>query len=141
MYLSFDGRNVEKNSCASCGREYDYITGFLKNAGDAFAIYYAQCHGHGDKEAWLDVTLGTWGEDDYADHVTFSCRLRTEGAAAVDATVASSGVAAFFGQKLTREEALAHSWLPQFWEVVDFIALGDETLHHHLYDDGPGHSH
>src|SRR5437868_12870888 len=37
------------------------------------------CHGHKDREIWLDATFGSW-EEPFADHVTMSCRVTTEGA-------------------------------------------------------------
>jgi len=48
--------------------------GLIQRDGNAFAVYYAQCHGHGDEaEAWVDVVVGSWGEPAYADHATLYC--------------------------------------------------------------------
>jgi hypothetical protein len=88
--LSIDERTVRKQACPDCGREYDHVAGFVYMDGNAHVIYYAVCRSHPEHEAWLDVVLGTRGEDDRGDHVTFSCQLRSEGAAAVDATVRRS---------------------------------------------------
>ena len=38
-----------------------------------------------------------------------------------------------FGRKLTREEALAHPWLDNYWSVVDFILTEDPIVHDHVY--------
>ncbi|MEV4454512.1 hypothetical protein [Microbispora sp. NPDC049633] len=35
--------------------------------------------------------------------------------------------------KLTREEALAHPWLPDYWETIDHILENDATVRQHLY--------
>lgn len=80
--LAFDGLpNVCDQTCPSCGRAYQWVTGFIERDGDAFAVYYAQCHGHGDEaEAWVDVVVGSWNEPDYTDHATFSCRVIQAGA-------------------------------------------------------------
>ena len=39
-----------------------------------------------------------------------------------------------WGKKLSRDEALAHPWLPDFWEVVDFVLLTDPDVRRHIYD-------
>jgi hypothetical protein len=79
------------------------------------------------------VVLGTWGDDQANDHVTFSCQVRAEGAGLIDSTVAVKGEAAFFGRKLTRGEALEHPLLPELWPVVETILLHDPTVKQHMY--------
>jgi hypothetical protein len=40
------------------------------------AVYFASCYRHdGVHEAWIDVVLGTWGAEDFSDHLTFGCRV------------------------------------------------------------------
>jgi hypothetical protein len=41
-----------------------------------------------------------------------------------------------FGQKLEREEALSHPRLHEFWDLVDWLILNDETLHENVYHFG-----
>jgi hypothetical protein len=131
--LAIGERAVRLVSCDQCGREYEHITGFIYGDGDAHSIYYAACHGHPEHEVWLDVILGTWGEDDYVeDHRTFSCRIGEEGATAVDASAVAEGKADLFGRKLTREEALADPLVGTFWNVVDLVALEDPSVAAHL---------
>ena len=91
MTFQFDGSpEVRDQVCPSCDRPYRWVTGLIQRDGDAFAVYYAQCHGHGDaSEAWVDVVVGSWDEPEYSDHATFSCRVSYAGAGAVDAPVAS----------------------------------------------------
>lgn len=136
MALTIDDRTVRTNTCPDCSRQYEHVTGFVLQDGDAYAVYFAACHGHPEHEAWIDVVLGTWGAedpDDGADHVTLSCQLRAEGAAAVDAPVAVEGTAEMFGTKLTRDQALSHDWLPNFWEVVDLVATSDPDVKSQVY--------
>jgi hypothetical protein len=132
MTLSIGERTVDKQTCDECGRPYDHVTGFVYDDGDAHSIYYASCHGHPEHEAWIDVVLGTWWADDVDDHVTFSCRLRAQGATAVDASVAVKGEAEFFGKKLSRDEALGHPLVDSFWSVVDLLAAEDDSVVDHL---------
>lgn len=143
--LSHDGepeaRSVE---CTSCGTPYLQSIGFVLADGDAHAVYYAGLHHHdGLHDAWLDVILGTWGEADgepYApDHVTFSCRVGPGSAAPepyatlVQAPASTKGASeGLYGRKLSREDALEHPWLPEFWRVVDFIVLEDAHVRDHL---------
>ena len=37
------------------------------------------------------------------------------------------------GAVLSREQALAHPRLPEFWQVVDFVLAEDPLVHAHLY--------
>ena len=56
----------------------------------------------------------------FADHVTFSCRINSEGAGLVDALVAGKGEADYYGQRLTRAQALDQPDLSS-WELVDLV--------------------
>lgn len=133
MALSIDERVVRPKTCQQCGRSYENINGFVYEDGAAHSIYFAACHGHPEHDAWIDVVLGTWGENDVHDHVTFSCELRSDGAAAVDATVSVEGVSDLFGRKLTRDEALTHPLVETFWSVVDLIAVEDPAVAAQIY--------
>jgi hypothetical protein len=93
---------------------------FAKRDGEAYAIANAVCHGHLDRELWLDATFGSW-EEPFTDHITMSCRATSQGAGAVDAIVVGSGEADYYGQRLTRDVALAHARLPDLWELLDAI--------------------
>jgi hypothetical protein len=140
MALAFDGQpHVRDQTCRSCGRSYQWVSGLIKRDGHAFAVYYAQCHGHGDKaEAWVDVVVGSWDEPAYSDHATFSCRVSQAGAGAVDAPVASKGEAPFSGAMLSRSDALLDPRLPQVWEVVDFVVTTDPVLGAHVRASASG---
>jgi hypothetical protein len=134
MTLTIDERHIATPVCAACGRTYQLVTGFVLKSGDAHAIYFAACHRHLDQnEVWMDVALGSW-EDALDDQETFACRVRPDGAALVQPFVAAEGSAAFFGQPLNRDEALVSARLNEFWNVVDLVVIGDDTISAHLSD-------
>jgi hypothetical protein len=134
MQLAFDGRTVRTKSCSSCGEDFEHVTGYLKDQDGAYAVYFAACHGHPGHEAQIDVVLGTWGTDQPAnDHVTFSCRLRPEGASADDATLATTSDSRALGERLTRADALRHPKVDDFWTVIDFLAASDPTIKESVY--------
>jgi hypothetical protein len=143
--LSHDGEpEVRQVDCAGCGTPYMQSIGFVLADGDSHAIYYASLHHHdGQHDAWLDVTLGSWpvqdGDPYPPDHVTFSCRLGPGAAAPnpyaslVQAPVSAKGAnAELFGQLLSREEALDHPSLDDFWHVIDFVVEQDAHVRDHL---------
>ncbi len=133
MPLAIEERTVRRQHCDRCDRDFDHVTAFVLKEGSAHAVYYAACHGHPEHEAWIDVVLGTWGNNDASDHVLFSCQLRAEGAAAVDGPVAVSSDASLLGKKLTREQALAHPRTGDFWAVVDLVAKADSAVFAHVF--------
>ncbi|HEY6312726.1 MAG TPA: hypothetical protein VIY52_18255 [Streptosporangiaceae bacterium] len=62
---------AEERQCDHCGRSYLLVRAFITRDGDAYAIVFAACHVHdGEREAWIDVILGTFSSDDASDHVT-----------------------------------------------------------------------
>jgi hypothetical protein len=74
--LAFDPeRSVELKSCALCGRGYTLVKNFILDGDDAHAVLFAVLHNHGEKEAWIDVILGTFGTENFGDHITFGCRV------------------------------------------------------------------
>jgi hypothetical protein len=137
--LSFDPeRTVELKSCDSCGRGFTLVKSFILDGEDAHAILFAALHDHGEREAWIDVILGSFGSEDYSDHVTFGCRVgpvqgQADPAATAVAAATPYGNSALFGRKLTRDEALAHPQLSDFWQVVDFALISDPDIHFHVY--------
>ena len=144
MSLSFDETHVvERHECRDCGRHYRLVKAFVARGDEAVAVVMTALHVHdGLHEAWIDAILGTFGDDDVHDHVTFGCRVGAvqsqpdPGATLVDAAqpYADDGI---WGRRLTRSEALAHPWLPQYWEVVDFVLVEDPVIEHHVYGHGP----
>ncbi|HAP75721.1 MAG TPA: hypothetical protein DCR14_06525 [Acidimicrobiaceae bacterium] len=137
--MTFDSeRSVESKDCAACGRGYVLAKGFIYADGDPHAVYFVALHNHGVPEAWIDVILGTFGTDDFSDHVTFGCRVgpvegQSEPAATAVHAAVPYGASPLFGQKLSRDEALAHPALSAFWTVVDFVLVEDPDVHRHVY--------
>ena len=130
-----EDRQITTATCSCCGRERTTVTGFVYRDEDAHAIYYASCYPH-DGEAWISVILGTWGEDidTHDDHVTFGCRVPPKSGGCMLVPAASAyNDSPMFGQKLNREEALAHPWLSDFWAVVDHVLVNDPLVHRHVY--------
>lgn len=131
-------RGVKAQRCAECGAEYRVITGYIYRDGDAFAVHKSALHHHdGHNEAWIDVILGSWGEGETADHVTFGCRVGPFGeqgsnACALVPAAAPYSDAPLFGRKLDRDEALGHASLSDFWHVVDFLLIEDPDISVHV---------
>ena len=140
MVLAYDSpQPAEERRCDHCGRSYLLVRAFITRDGDAYAIVFAACHVHdGEREAWIDVILGTFSSDDASDHVTFGARVGpVAGQADPAATAVPAGVAysqsPFWGIKLSRDEALAHPRIDEFWEIVDYVLLTDPAVHAHVY--------
>ena len=86
----------------------------------------------------MDVILGSFGTDDSFDHVTFGCRVgHIDDQAEPGATLVSAAVpytdSAIFGTKLSREDALVHERLDEFWSVVDWVLTEDADVRTHVY--------
>lgn len=137
---AFDAdRTVEEQSCPVCARPYLLVKGFVYKDKRAHAVYFASCHQHDAYEVWIDVVLGTFNNEDWSDHVTFGCRVGRVGVqedpgASLVTAAQPFGDSRLFGKKLTRDEALAHPLVSEFWRVVDFILLEDPLVVAHVYD-------
>ena len=128
MSFVIGDRTVTAVQCGDCGRSYSFVKGFVWRDMEPWAVYFAACHGHPEHEASIDVILGPWGEDSNDDHITFSCHLRTEGARAVDAPTAAEGGSPVFGTLLSRETALLHERVADFWAVIDALVEQDPDV-------------
>ena len=120
MPIDLSDRQVQDKTCPECGRTYERVVIFAARDGDAYSVVSAVCHGHPEDDVWLDATFGSWDES-FDDHVTFSCRISSDGAGLVDALVTGKGEANYYGKRLTRVEALEHPNLPALWELVDLV--------------------
>ena len=133
MHLEVWDRSTSR--CADCGGERVLYTGAAERGEVTVAVFAAFLYDHpGNPEVFTDVTFGSWGEGaDYADHLTFGSRtgfldehphfassLVTGGAMAPDT--------ALVGHKVTRDEALGHQRLDEFWEISDRILEGVEEI-------------
>ncbi|WP_237700651.1 hypothetical protein [Janibacter sp. HTCC2649] len=102
-----------------------------------YCVAKTALHDHDGQEAWIDVVFGTF-EDGVDDHISFGCRVgpveaSPEPAATAVNAAQTYGDSAFWGQKLTREEALAHPRISEFWSVVDFLLVNEPLIEHHVH--------
>lgn len=112
------------------------VTAFVVDETTPRAVVFAQCHGHeASPAAWLDIAVGSFSEPEFADQVTFSCRVTQEGATLFDAVVAAEGKASLFGRKLSRAEAEHHPQLSLAWEIVDFVVTAELGVAAAVYGD------
>ena len=136
--LSFDGEvKVSHTTCSECDQTHETSTGFVLRDDDAYAVYWVSWYPHHD-EAWLDLILGSWQEPTYDDHVTFGCRIgAVDGEPSPECTLVAGGQTrsdhVMFGRKLTRDEALSHPRLKEFWDCVDWLVINDPVLHDQIY--------
>jgi hypothetical protein len=135
--LNLEVWSRDARTCPDCAGDRVIYTGEIGTDEATVAVFGAFLYDHpGNPEVYVDATFGTFGSDDeaaYADHVTFGsrtgsldehphfgCTLVTGGEMAPEA--------AFFGHRLTREEALAHPRLQEFWSVNDVILAGVDEI-------------
>jgi hypothetical protein len=136
--FTFDGPPEVMNlRCDSCGRAHRRNIGYVLRGGHIFATYLANWYPH-EREAWLEVVMGSFVEPDFADHIMFACRIRpsrgNSGPAASlgQAPAQKKGDGKIFGHLLSPAEALAHPRLREFWQVTDWLVLNDELLRENL---------
>ena len=118
----------ETTGCPDCSGQRVVYTGEVVRDDALMGVFSASLYDHpGNPEVFIDLTLGTWEPDGYcADHVTFGSRT---GAVEEHPHIASTlvtGAEVFaddpmFGVKLTREQALKHPRLDEFWRLNDEI--------------------
>jgi hypothetical protein len=135
LTIDLDMRQEREFECPCCKAQVQRTWNYVSRDDEPHAVYFANCYHHRDKphEVWIDVILGTWGEGEFDDHVTFGCRVGPvldspePAATLVQACLDGSGgpVNAFL---LSREDGLAHPWLPDFWTVVDFVLVEDPLV-------------
>jgi hypothetical protein len=136
--LAFDGeRDVVSTVCDDCGAPQTRITGFVLRDGGAYAVYFASCYHHDGHEVWIDAIFSPTWLDDVDDHYTFGCRVgpvegQDEPAASMVDAASVRGDSPLFGQKLSREEGLAHPQVDEFWTLVDFLLVNDPDIAVHL---------
>jgi hypothetical protein len=136
-------RQQREYECSCCNAAIERTWNFIDRDGEPWAVYFANCYHHRDQphDTWIDVIMGTWGDDDVDgvnDHVTFGCRVGPVADSVFPAATLVDALQGFtstpvHGMVLSREQGLAHPLLPQFWEIVDFVLENDPTVHAHLY--------
>jgi hypothetical protein len=142
MSLWFDGEpTVDRRTCRDCGVDYLLVNSFILDSAGPYAIAFTALHHHIHHEAWMDVIFGSFEAEPSEDRITFGCRVGpVEGSDEPGATAVQAAVpytdSLMFGHKLSRDEALAHQRLADFWRVVDFLLESEPTLNHHVYGHG-----
>jgi len=135
------GGKVVEATCDHCGKPMTRVTGFVHQDGDAHAIYFASCYQHDRNEVWIDGVFSPTWADEAEDRFTFGCRVgvfegQSEPGASLVAAAAAFGDSATFGHKITRDEALVHPALGDFWALVDHVLTNDRVVSTFVY--GPG---
>ncbi|ADU08467.1 MULTISPECIES: hypothetical protein [Micromonospora] len=131
-------RQVRKFVCGCCDTAAERTWAHIRTGDATVSVYFASCYHHdGVHEVWIDAILGSWGRDDFDDHVTFGCRVGpVAGSPGPAATLVNGGEVAgdspIFGRKLSREEGLTHPRLAEFWQMVDLILERDALVRRHL---------
>jgi hypothetical protein len=137
-------RNGNTQICDCCGQPRQSTCCMATLDGKPYAVYFASCYDHGgERESYIDVVFGTWGQGaDYTDHITFGCRVGPVANSPMPAATAVNAAAVapdgpLFGVELSREQALAHPRIADFWQMVDFITECDPLVHAHHYGHAP----
>ncbi|MEV6819153.1 hypothetical protein AB0M72_10365 [Nocardiopsis dassonvillei] len=145
MRLSIDpDRQVTPFTCDHCGSEHLRIRGSLDSEHGLFAIYYAHLYHHGGvHEAYVDLVMDdAWAPGDPSEpsphRTTFGCRVGpVEGSPAPACSLVQAARFhegnPFYGDRLDREGALPHPWLPLFWNTVDHLLEHEPDLNAHVY--------
>lgn len=115
-------------------------SGEARDATGVLGVYHAWVYDHDPVEVYVDMTFGGVGQETATDRVTFGTRYgpvhgQDEPACSLvtGAEQAPESARAWYGQRLTREQALGHPLLGTFWEVVD------EVLDHIAKESEPAH--
>lgn len=127
----FDGEVVtESVTCQRCGTSHLVSTGFVLDGGDAHAVYYADVHPV-TAEVFVEVVIDTAWDAPTQHRVAFACRFGPiEGSAPASSLMKPlRPETPFTGRALDRDEALAHPWIDDFWEVCDWILYNDPVSH------------
>lgn len=139
MALTFDEpSDVTDKECDHCGAGYILVKSLINDEDGAHAVTFSALHHHdGRHEAWIDAILGSFGPD-FTDHVTFGCRVGpVENSPGPAATAAQAAVPysdrPIWGRKLSRDEALQHHRIDDFWRVVDFLLEHEPTINAHVH--------
>lgn len=125
-------------TCECCGSKADRTAAYVDDAGTTVCWYLASCyHHHGLHEAYIDVVLGTWGDDTADDHLTFTCRVgpveNSDLPACTLVDAKSPPNQTMWGHPVSREEGLNHARLKEFWNMVDLVLGHDQLVNRHIY--------
>ncbi len=125
-------------TCECCGTETTSLTRFVRQDGNAHAVYYArfgEAHAGGVVQAI--VSVGEWGEGAGPwDRIAFPLEIRTTSAEVqvglVDADRSPWAHVELLGRILDRSEALGHERVAEVFHITDHMVRDDEPLRQHL---------
>jgi hypothetical protein len=125
--------------CPCCGHTTLKLLRYVRNDEGAYAVYLARLSaGHPELGITGLVSLGEWGGGDPspANRVAFGFRLsaadRQPQVQIVDLAETPWAGEAFFGQALTRAQALEHPKLQEVFQLTDQIVAEDEPVRRFL---------
>jgi hypothetical protein len=131
------GREPRSTTCEQCGRATSDTTGFVYRAGDAFAIYHATLHNHGNMHrADLAIGIGTWQGDDAVADVSAFLAVWPEDHeirfAFVDPAQSVWSGAGLLQNQLTAEEARVSTSRDDLLCVAEGIVKDDPAVAGHV---------
>jgi hypothetical protein len=121
--------------CACCGAPETRLTRFVKRHGDAYAVYLVRyTENHEAHQAYAMISMGTWWVDSVPpDRVAFALRITASAdehqLQVIDANQLAWHKSEILGRKLDRDQALAHSWLSEVYQLFDYMMDHDAPLH------------
>lgn len=128
----------DREKCPDCGGDRVSHAGEVTGPDGLVARFGAWEYAHGEgPEIFLDVTFGTRGLLGFVPSETFGTRFgAADGHDAPVCTLVTGAATAprlaRRGRRLTRDEALAHPRLDEFWHVVDQVI--EAIPHRHARD-------
>ncbi|MFL6375575.1 MAG: hypothetical protein ACJ73D_12980 [Pyrinomonadaceae bacterium] len=132
--LEYEFCEPEFSNCDCCGAVITRLTRFVTKDSDAYAIYYAYLsEAHGSKKMIGMVSFGEWWIDDVPkSRVAFAFELWADAnqynVGIIDASESPWADSKLTGRKLTRDEALTHPWLDQFFHLTDHMTVDDPAI-------------
>lgn len=138
--IEIEFEEPETSKCECCDDISVWLTRFVTEDGDAFAVYHAAfTEGHPEKGLLGTISLGDWGDwDGDAEsipdsRVTFAFDLWLNEEDFFNVTITDASESPWSGQDilgkmLSREEALAHPWIDDVFHITDHITADDQVI-------------
>lgn len=124
----------EISICECCGGTMTRLTRFVTQDGDAFAIYYAAFSTEHPENGVIGViSIGEWWDGSSPDsRKTFAFRLwegeENYNVSITDARESDWKDVDLIGQKLSRDDALAHPLIGDVFHITDHITDEDPDI-------------
>ncbi|HEY2032595.1 MAG TPA: hypothetical protein VGH02_02780 [Rhizomicrobium sp.] len=121
------------STCQCCGTETTRLTRFVTRHGNAFSIYFAvYSTAHRSDGVHILAGFGDWSEEAARENrAAFSFRIWSTDDN-FNTTLENPDEDRWgdtsLGRKLSRQEALAHEWLQEVYDLSDLIVRWDEPI-------------